>query len=51
MHSEKAEAAPGSPFAIWNNENPRIAAVEGDELVQVLDTCKLESGVYVMIHK
>ena len=30
------EAAPGSPFDMWNHENPHLAAVEGDELVQVL---------------
>ncbi|CAE7758473.1 dgoA [Symbiodinium sp. CCMP2456] len=28
-------AAPGSPFDMWNQENPHLAAVEGDELVQV----------------
>ncbi|CAE6920635.1 dgoA [Symbiodinium sp. CCMP2592] len=28
-------AAPGSPFDMWNHENPHLAAVEGDELVQV----------------
>ena len=30
------EAAPGSPFDMWNHGNPHLAAVEGDELVQVL---------------
>ncbi|CAE7226669.1 dgoA [Symbiodinium pilosum] len=38
----KVVAAPGSPFDIWNcsqhdNDNPHLAAVEGDELVQVND--------------
>ncbi|CAE7393118.1 dgoA, partial [Symbiodinium pilosum] len=28
-------AAPGSPFGVWNKKNPEIAALPGDELVEV----------------